>query len=91
MDKITPNLVKDTINKFKNNKNDSEVDWKSDALKIGVEYLAEPLCDLLKAFITHGYIPKVFLSIVLIPIVKDNKSSKLTSTNYRLIAISALV
>ena len=91
LDKITPNLVKDTINKFKNNKNDSEVDWKSDALKIGVEYLAEPLCDLLKAFITHGYIPKVFLSIVLIPIVKDNKSSKLTSTNYRLIAISALL
>ena len=91
VDKITPQLVSKTIKKMKNSKNDSEVDWKSDALKIGVDSLAEPLCDVLKTFIVHGYIPKVFLSIALIPIVKDNNSSKLTSKNYRLIAISSLL
>ena len=77
--------------KFHNNKNDSNADWKSNALKIGVDCLTEPLCDLLQAFPVHGFIPKVFLVCTLIPIVKDNKSSKLTSGNYRLIAIGALL
>ena len=46
---------------------------------------------MLKSFIIHGHIPKTFLAISLIPIVKDSNSSRLTSTNYRLIAISSLM
>ena len=91
VDRITPELVKNTILKFHNNKNDSIGDWKSNAFKVGIEQLKDPLCDLLKAFIVHGHIPKVFLICSLIPIVKDKNSSKLSSTNYRLIAITALL
>ena len=74
-----------------NNKNDSSFNWKSDALKVGVDILAEPICDLLSSLIIHGHIPKVFLLCSLVPIVKDNNESKLSSSNYRLIAISSLI
>ena len=63
---ITPQMVKKFIDKFHNNKGDSSFNWKSDALKAGVDILAEPLCDLLKSLILHVYIPKIFLSIYLV-------------------------
>ena len=91
VDSITPEMVKKFIRKFNNNKNDSTFNWKSDALKAGVDILADPLCDLLTSLILHGYIPKVFLVCSLVPIVKDNKESKLSSSNYRLIAITSLL
>ena len=91
VEKITPDLVKNLISKFNNNKNDSTYDWKSDALKAGVGSLADPLCDLMRSLIIHGHIPNIFLLCSLVPIVKNNNSSKLSSSNYRLIAISALL
>ena len=91
VDSITPDMVKKGILSFKNNKNDSLVNWKSDALKIGVDSLADPLCDLLRAMLIHGHIPSMFLICSLIPIVKSNNASKSSSANYRLIAISSLV
>ena len=91
LDKMTPDMVKNTILEFKNNKNDSVFDWKSNALKEGVESLAEPLCDLLRSLIIHGHIPQVFLVCSLVPIVKNANESKLSSSNYRLIAITALI
>ena len=91
VDSITPSLVKTIIEKLNYNKNDSVFNWKSDALKHGVDSLALPLCDLLKALIIHGHIPKVFLVCSLVPIVKNSNASKISSTNYRLIAISSLL
>ena len=91
LDKITPELVKNIILNFKNDKNDPEFDWKSNALKHGVDSVAEPLCDLLRALISHGHIPHIFLVCSLVPIVKDSKESKLSSNNYRLIAITSLI
>ena len=91
IDKITPDLVKGTILKLKNHKNDAVYDWRSDALKVGADSLADPICDLLRALLIHGHVPKIFLMCSLVPIVKDNNESKLTSSNYRLIAISSLI
>jgi hypothetical protein len=91
LDRINPDLVKSSIHKFDNNKNDSTYTWKSDALKFGVDSLADPLCDLLRSLIIHGHIPKIFLLCSLVPIVKNNNASKLSSSNYRLIAITALL
>ena len=88
---ITPDLVKKLILKLSSNKNDSSFDWKSDALKVGVDALAAPICDLLCAMLIHGFIPKILLVCQLIPIVKNNKESKLSSSNYRLIAITSLL
>ena len=83
--------MKKFIHKFDNNKNDSSFTWKSDALKVGVDILAEPLCDLLSSLIMHGHISSIFLICSLVPIVKDNNASKLSSKNYRLIAITSLL
>ena len=91
VESITPDLVKKLISKLSNNKNDSSFDWKSDALKVGVDALAVPICDLLRAMLIHGFIPKILLVCQLIPIVKNTKESKLSSSNYRLIAISSLL
>ena len=91
VDSINPSMVKNIIRKFSNNKNDSFCNWKSDALKHGADSLSLPLCDLLKALITHGHIPKVFLVCSLVPIVKNNMASKMSSSNYRLIAITSLL
>ena len=49
VDRITPEIVKKFIQKFDNNKNDSSFNWKSDALKVGVEILAEPIFDFLSS------------------------------------------
>ena len=91
VEKITPEMVKNIITDFSNNKNDSMFDWKSNALKVGVESLADPICDLLRSLIIHGHIPQIFLLCSLVPIVKNMNESKLSSNNYRLIAISALI
>ena len=91
LDKMTPDMVKNIIQNFSNNKNDPVFDWKSNALKEGVDSLAEPLCDLLRSLIIHGHIPQVFLVCSLVPIVKNANESKLSSSNYRLIAITALI
>ena len=68
-----------------------EFPWKSDAFKKGSDILAEPLCDIIKAFLVHGFAPEIFISCILVPIVKNNRASKSKSSNYRLIAISSLI
>ena len=88
---VTPDLVKSLISKLSKNKNDSSFDWESDALKVGVGALSVPISDLLRVMLIHGFIPKILLVCQLIPIVKNNKESKLSSSNYRLIAITSLL
>ena len=91
LDNMTPELIKNIILNFNNDKNDPVFDWKSNALKNGVDSIAEPLCDLLRALIIHGHIPQIFLVCSLVPIVKNANESKLSSSNYRLIAITSLI
>ena len=88
---ITPSLVKTIIKSFHGNKNDSYITCKSNAFKHALEILADPICDLLKCMLVHGFIPKVFLMCSLVPLVKNANSSKANSDNYRLIAISSLM
>ena len=56
VDKIDPELIKRLILNLHNDKNDSNFDWKSNALKVGVDSLCEPICDLMKAFIVLGLV-----------------------------------
>ena len=91
VDSISPEMIKKIILKLSDNKNDSCWDWKSNALKLGSDSLSAPLCDLICAMLIHGHIPKIFLLCNLIPIIKNKNESKLTSNNYRLIAISSLL
>ena len=88
---ITPDLVTKIINNFHNNKNDSYISSKSNSFKHAVGILAEPISDLLKCMLVHGYIPRIFLLCSLVPLVKNRNASKAKSDNYRLIAISSIM
>ena len=91
LEKISPSIIRKIIKNFHSGKNDSYYDWRSNAMKHAVDILDVPLCDILKSMITHGHIPPIFLLCNLIPILKDNRGSKMSSSNYRLIAISSLM
>ena len=91
LNKITPSLVSKLIRKLHSGKNDQAFKFKSDAFILSVDTICGPLSQLFKAFIIHGYIPDIFLSCTLIPLIKDKKKSKLISKNYRLIAISSIM
>ena len=91
VDKINPELVKRVIQNISNDKNDPMFEFRSNAFKTGVDSLCAPLSDLIKAFIIHGHIPDIFLVCSLIPIIKNNRASSLSSENYRLIAITSLI
>ena len=91
VDQITPALIKRSILKLNSGKNDVHYDFKSDALKLAVDIIAEPLSEILKSCLIHGYFTNVLLLCTLIPIVKDANESQQISSNYRLIAISSLI
>ena len=91
LDSITDRLMKSIILKLDSNKSDESYSWGTDALKIGASVIASHLKHLFKAFIIHGHISQLFVCCALIPIMKNAKSSKFTSDNYRLIGISSLM
>ena len=91
LDKITDELIKNIITNLKFGKSDELYDWGTDALKYGVDLVSPHFRNLFRGFLVHGHISQFFLSCALIPIVKDQRSSKLSSDNYRLIAISSLL
>ena len=89
--KITPALIKSLIDKMKSGKNDVEFDFRSDALKHGGHLLAAHISDIFRTFLTHGHITDFLLKCSLIPIPKDPSVSISDSSNYRAIAMSALL
>ena len=91
VNKITPALITCMINKMKSGKNDVQFDFRSDALKIGVQQLAPHISDIFKTFLTHGHISSLLLKCSLVPIPKDTSASISSSSNYRAIAMSALL
>ena len=90
IDKITEPLVFQVISKLQSGKSDVEFNWGSDALLHGGQELASHFKNLIRACLLHGHIPEMFSYCSLLPLVKNNKKSKNTSDNYRLIAISSL-
>ena len=91
IEKVTTELITKLIKKMKCGKNDVDHNWRSDALKHGQHLLAPHLASIIKMYLVHGHVTEVFLKCALVPIVKDNRGSLTTSSNYRAIAISALL
>ena len=91
VDKITPALIRKLILKLNSGKNDVHYNFKSDAIKVAVDLIAEPLCDIFRSCLIHGHFTNALLFCTLIPIVKDANESQQNSSNYRLIAISSLI
>ena len=89
--KITPALIKSMVNRMKSGKNDISFNFRSDALKFGIDQLAPHISVLFKAFLIHGHISAHLLKCALIPIPKETSGNLSSSDNYRAIAMSSLV
>ena len=91
IDRVDENLVKEALNKLKAGKSDALFDYSSDCLINGPPELVTHLTQMIKTFLVHGSVPFFLLLCTLVPIVKDNLGDTAASSNYRAIAISALV
>ena len=89
--KISSFTIKEALSKIKPGKTDPIYQFSSDCLKNAPDIFHDYLAKLVKTFFIHGYIPKVLLTAVLVPIVKDKLGNVCDSKNYRSIAISSLV
>ena len=65
--------------------------FSSDCLTNCPPDLVPHLVNMFKSFCVHGCVPFFLLVCTLVPIVKDNLGDLAASSNYRAIAISALL
>ena len=91
VDRVTPELVREALNKMKPNKSDVSFPFSSDCLINAPEALHYHLATLFRIFLIHGKVATILLLCSLIPIVKDNLGDLTSSDNYRAIAKSSLV
>ena len=81
----------EALSKMKNGKSDVLYDYSSDCFTNGPPDLIPHLVNMFRSFTVHGCVPFFLLVCTLVPIVKDNLGDLAASSNYRAIAISALV
>ena len=91
VNRIDETIVREAIGKLKAGKSDALFDFSSDCLINAPPELITHLTHMLKLFTTHGFVPHFLLLCTLVPIVKDTLGDTCSSSNYRAIAISALV
>ena len=91
VNKVTPSIIKEAINKLKNDKTDPVYQFNSQCLKFSPDILHQHLCTLFQTFLTHGHISTIVMISTIIPLVKDNLGDITSSSNYRSIALSSLI
>ena len=79
-------LVKKAVDLLKPSKRDALYDMSSDYYKNAPPELIYHLTQLIKTYLSHGYVPHVILLCSLVPLVKDNLGIITSSENYRTIA-----
>ena len=91
VEKITPALIKEAINKLKNGKTDPLYHFNSDCMKNAPSTLSEYLAKLFRIYMTHGHLILVILVSTIIPLIKDKLGDISSSNNYRPVALSSLL
>ena len=91
VEKITPALIKEAINKLKNDKTDPLYHFNSDCMKNAPPILSEHLAKLFRMYMTHGHLSSVILVSTIIPLIKDKLGDISSSNNYRSVALSSLL
>ena len=89
VEKITPALIKEAINKLKDDKTDPLYHFNSDCMKNAPPILSEHLAKLFRMYMTHGHLSSVILVSTIIPLIKD-KLGDISSSN-RSVALSSLL
>ena len=83
--------VKSAVQFLKANKSDGITGHNSNHLIYGTDLFYSILAELFTSMLHHGYAEPSFRLSVIIPIVKNKKSSLNSSSNYRGIALSSLL
>ena len=91
VEKITPALIKEAINKLKNDKTDPLYHFNSDCMKNAPPILSEHLAKFFRMYMTHGHLSSVILVSTIIPLIKDKLGDISSSNNYRSVALSSLL
>ena len=91
LDKIDEKLILNSLKKLKSSKRDAIFDTISDCYINGPPALVHSLCQLVRSFVSHGYMPIFTLVCTLQPLVKDNFGDITASNNYRAIAGGCLL
>ena len=82
VEKVTPAIVKEAVNKLNNNKTDPTYSFTSDFLKNAPDILFSHLAVIIKSFLIHAHASSVLLLSTLVPIIKDKIGDICSSTNY---------
>ena len=90
VEKITPALIKESINKLKYDKTDPLYHFNSDCTKNAPPILSEYLAKLFRMYMTYGHLSSVILVSTIIPLIKDKLRDISPSNNYRSVALSSL-
>ena len=90
-DNITPEIVKQAVNKIKSGKTDVSGQFSSDALLNAPDNLFCLLSSLFKAFFIHEDFTFDIMCCAFMPLLKGALKDDTNSNNYRAIAISALL
>ena len=89
--KVTPELIREAIQKLKPGKTDPVYSYTTDCFKTMGDILHEKLSSMIQSFLVHGHVTLVLLLATLVPIIKDKLGSISSSKNYRSIAISSII
>ena len=91
VDRITAEVISDVVKQVKTRKTDPVFSFNSDCIKRGPTSLFQHIANMIKSFLTHGYVSNHLLAATIIPLIKDKLGDIESSDNYRSIALSSII
>ena len=91
LNNITPEVVKEAVERLKSNKNDVSGDFSSDSLLNSPDSVFKLLADIIKSSFIHGDFSADILVCAFLPLLKGALKDDTKSDNYRAIALSSLI
>ena len=89
--RVTEAVVIQGLKLMKSGKSDSIFDFQSDCLIEGPPQLVSHLTNMIRLFMSHGFVPDLILVCTLLPLAKDSLGDLTASDNYRAIAACSQV
>ena len=89
--KVNTSDVIDAIKKLENNKSCGADNIYAEHFKYASDRIIPILTMCFTGFFVHGFLPKMMLNVVLVPIIKNKAGNVNSIDNYRPVALSSIV
>ena len=89
VDLVTSDIIRKPVGQVKANKNDPVFTFNSDCIKRAPATLFQHLANIIRIFLIHGYVSKILLVAMIVPLIKDKLGDTESSDNYRSIIVSS--